>query len=107
MQTPKLHVVGSDGQSRSESRSYQLNISNPRQAAAYGASGLVAGYVAVKGVEIAGAMAIAAGLKGMRWFKAKWSGEEEEAEEVAPTTARSRSRSKSSQGAELGLASNE
>jgi len=103
MQTPKLHVVGSDGQSKSQSRSYQLNVSNPGQAAAYGAGGLVAGYVAVKGVEIAGAMAIAASLKGMRWLKAKWSGEEE----VAPKTTRSRSRSKSSENTGLELASNE
>jgi len=71
MSAQKLHVVGSEN--NGQSKGYQININSPSEAAAYGAGGFVAGYVAVKGVEIAGAYTIAGARKIGRWFKKGWA----------------------------------
>jgi len=71
MSAQKLHVVGSEN--NSQSKGYHLNINTPGEAAAFGAGGFVAGYLAVKGVEIAGAYTIAGARKAGRWLKKEWA----------------------------------
>ena len=87
MQAQKLRVVGSD--SKSQGNGYQLNINSPSEAAAFGAGGMVAGYLAVKGLEYGGAATIAGARKVGRWFKKEWAeaGERVDAKRAAKAKA--------------------